>query len=48
MLFLAETEDGFAEDGNYTLKVNDKGYKVFDVLNDELNIFAVYQYVEKD
>jgi len=45
---LAETEDGFAEDGNYTLKVNDKGYKVFDVLNDELNIFAVYQYVEKD
>ena len=42
---LAETEDGFDADGNYTLKVNDKGYLTKDVLNSELNIFAVYQYV---
>jgi hypothetical protein len=42
---LAETEEGFADDGNYTLKVNDKGYLTKDVLNSELSIFAVYQYV---
>jgi len=48
MVTLAETEDGFADDGNYTLKVNDKGYQVSDVLNNELSIFAVYQYVVKD
>lgn len=42
---LAETEDGFEEDGNYTLQVNDKGYLTKDVLNSDLSIFAVYQYI---
>ena len=45
VITIAETEDGFSDDGNYTLKVNDKGYLTKDVLNSELNIFAVYQYV---
>ena len=48
VITLAESEDGFADSGNYTLKVTDKGYKVKDVLNSDLNIFAVYQYVVKD
>jgi hypothetical protein len=48
MVTLAESEDGFADDGNYTLKVTDKGYKTSDVLNSDLNIFAVYQYVVND
>ena len=45
IITLAETEDGFADAGNYTLKANDKGYIATDKLNDELGIFARYQYV---
>ena len=45
IITLAETEDGFGDAGNYTLKVNDKGYIATDKLNDELGIFARYQYI---
>lgn len=45
---LAETEDGFADAGNYTLKANEKGYIANDKLNDEYGIFARYQYVMAD
>ena len=45
VITLAETEDGLAKEGNFTLKANEKGYKVSDVLNSDLSVFAVYQYV---
>lgn len=45
---LSETEDGFDNAGNYTLKVNDKGYKVSDTINSDLSIYAVYQYIVKN
>ena len=45
VITLAETEEGLNDEGNYTLKVNDKGYLVKDVLDTDLNIFAVYQFV---
>lgn len=48
IITLAETEDGFADAGNYTLKANDKGYIANDKLNDEYGIFARYQYVIDD
>jgi hypothetical protein len=44
-VILAETEEQLSQEGNYILKVNDKGYQVSDVLNSELSIYAVYQYV---
>ena len=47
VITLAETEDGFDDAGNYTLKVDDKGYITKDVLNSDLNIFALYHYVVK-
>jgi hypothetical protein len=42
---LAETEDGFSEEGNYTLKVNSKGYYTNDKINSEFQVFARYFYV---
>ncbi|MGN0960956.1 MAG: hypothetical protein ACI4PF_02010 [Christensenellales bacterium] len=45
IITLAETEDGFSNPGNYTLKANEKGYIANDKLNDEYSIFARYQYV---
>lgn len=45
VITLAETEDGFKDSGNYTLKANEKGYIAVDKINDEFNVFARYQYV---
>lgn len=42
---LSDTEDGFSEPGNFTLKANAKGYITKDKLNDEYGVFACYQYV---
>lgn len=42
---LADTEDGFSNAGNFTLKANKKGYITKDKLNDEYGVFACYQYV---
>lgn len=42
---LAETEDKLSQEGNYVLKVNEKGYQVSDLINSELSVYAVYQYV---
>lgn len=42
---LAETEDGFIDPGNYTLKVNGKGYYTNDKINSEFQVFARYFYV---
>lgn len=42
---LSDTEDGFSEPGNFTLKANTKGYITKDKLNDEYGVFACYQYV---
>lgn len=42
---LSDTEDGFKEAGNFTLKANSKGYITKDKLNDEYGVFACYQYV---
>lgn len=42
---LAETEDGFTDAGNYTLKVNGKGYYTNDKINSEFQVFARYFYV---
>ena len=44
-VILAESEDKLSQEGNYVLKVNEKGYRVSDLLNSELSIYAVYQYV---
>lgn len=43
---LAESEEALSGDGNYTLKANEKGYKVSDQINSEFSVFAVYQFVE--
>lgn len=48
IITLAESSDGFANAGNYTLKANEKGYIANDKLNDEYGIFARYQYVIDD
>lgn len=48
IITLAETEDGFSNPGNYTLKANEKGYIANDKLNDEYGVFARYQYVLED
>lgn len=45
VITLADSEEGLSQKGNYTLKVNEKGYKTRDVINSELSVFAVYQYV---
>lgn len=45
VITLSETAEGLGDDGNFTLKANAKGYSTVDKLNDELKIFAVYQYV---
>ena len=42
---LAETEDKLSQEGNYVIKVNEKGYQVSDVINSEHSVYAVYQYV---
>lgn len=47
IITLAETEDGFSENTAYTLDANDKGYVVILNLDDELKVFAKYQYVEQ-
>ena len=44
-VILAETEEQLSQEGNYILKVNEKGYQVSDLINSELSIYAVYQYV---
>lgn len=44
-VILAESEDKLSQEGNYVLKINEKGYRVSDLLNSELSIYAVYQYV---
>jgi hypothetical protein len=48
VITLADTEEGFANEGNFTLKANEKGYKVSDLINEEFSVFAVYQFVVKD
>lgn len=48
IITLADSEDGFADAGNYTLKANKKGYIANDKLNDEFGVFARYQYVMDD
>lgn len=48
IITLAETENGFSNPGNFTLKANQKGYIANDKLNDEYDIFATYQYVLDD
>ena len=45
VITLADSEEGLSNEGNFTLKVNEKGYKVSDVINSDLSVFAVYQYV---
>ncbi len=45
IVILAESEDKLSQEGNYTLKANEKGYQVMDQLNSDLSIYAVYQYV---
>lgn len=44
-VILAETEEQLSQEGNYILKVNEKGYQVSDLINSELSIYAVYQFV---
>ena len=44
-VILAETEEQLSQEGNYILRANEKGYQVSDMLNSELSIYAVYQYV---
>lgn len=48
IITLAESQDGFTDAGNYTLKANERGYTTNDKLNDEYGIFAIYQYVLDD
>lgn len=48
IITLSESEEGFASPGNFTLKVNSRGYITKDKLNDEFGIFACYQYVLDD
>lgn len=47
IITLAETEEKLSQEENYILRANDKGYQVSDMLNSELSIYAVYQYVVK-
>ena len=44
-VILAETEEQLSQEGNYILKVNEKGYRVSDLINSDLSVYAVYQYV---
>lgn len=44
-VILAESEDKLSQEGNYILKANEKGYQVSDMINSELSVYAVYQYV---
>ena len=48
IITLAESQETLSNAGNYTLKANDKGYKVSDEINSEFSVFAVYQYVVND
>jgi len=45
VVVLSDSEENLSQEGNYTLKVNEKGYQVSDMLNSDLSIYAVYQYV---
>jgi hypothetical protein len=47
LITLSETEDGFHENTSYTLDANDKGYIVLLKLDNDLKVFAKYQYIEQ-
>lgn len=48
VITLADTEEGLKESGAYTIQINGKGYIVTVKINNELKVFAKYQYVEQE